>query len=63
MARLDRHIGYYAPYATSHQSLDRDEGVQEEVRNVARAVLTAAAELRAGRLSRPDAGLKQPRAK
>jgi multimeric flavodoxin WrbA len=63
MARLDRHIGYYAPYATSHQSLDRDEGVQEEVRNVARAVLAAAAELRAGRLSRPDAGLKQPRAK
>ena len=62
-ARLDRYIGYYQPYATSHETLDRDEGVQEEVRNVARAVLAAAAELRAGRLSRPDAGLKPPRAK
>ena len=62
-SRLDRYIGYYEPYATSHQALDRDEGVQEEVRNVARAVLAAVAELRAGRLSRPDAGLRPPRAK
>jgi multimeric flavodoxin WrbA len=36
-ARLDRYIGYYEPYATSHQALDSDVGVQEEVRNVARA--------------------------
>ena len=63
VARLDRYIGYYQPYATSHQTLDEDEAVQEEVRNVARAVLAAAGALRAGRLSRPDAGLKPPRAK
>ena len=31
-ARLDRYIGYYEPYATSHAALDRDDGVQEEVR-------------------------------
>ena len=37
-ARLDRYIGYYEPYATSHDALDRDEAVQEETRNVARAV-------------------------
>src|SRR6185295_17385342 len=37
-ARLDRYIGYYEPYATSHDALDQDSGVQEEVRNVARAV-------------------------
>jgi multimeric flavodoxin WrbA len=36
-ARLDRYIGYYEPYATSHEALDRDVAVQEEVRNVARA--------------------------
>jgi len=36
-ARLDRYIGYYEPYATSHDALDRDELVQEEARNVARA--------------------------
>ena len=28
-ARLDRYIGYYGPYATSHDALDRDEPMQE----------------------------------
>jgi multimeric flavodoxin WrbA len=37
-SQLDRFIGYYEPYATSHEPLDRDAGVQEEVRNAARAV-------------------------
>ena len=63
MARLDRYIGYYQPYATSHEELDRDTAVQEEVRNVARAVANAVAELRAGRLSQPDAKLERPRPK
>ena len=62
-SRLDRYIGYYKPYATSHEELDRDGKVQEEVRNVARAVAAAVAELRAGTLSQPDAGLKRPRPK
>lgn len=62
-ARLDRFIGYYDSYALSHETLDRDEAVQEETRNVARAVIHAVNELRAGRLSKPDAGLKPPRPK
>ena len=62
-ARLDRFIGYYEPYATSHEALDRDEDVQEEVRNTARAVARAIGEIRAGTLSRPDAGLRRPRPK
>lgn len=62
-ARLDRYVGYYEPYATSHQALDRDEDVQEETRNVARALLKAVGELRAGKLSAPDKGLKNPRPK
>ena len=62
-SRLDRMIGYYEPYATSHDTLDRDEAMFEEVRNVARAVASAVGELRAGRLSQPDAGLKHPRPK
>ena len=49
-ARLDRFIGYYEPYATSHDALDRDEAVQEETRNVARAVARVTAALRAGEL-------------
>ena len=56
-ARLDRYIGYYEPYATSHDALDEDTGVQEEVRNVARAVARRSASLRAGRL---DAARRRP---
>jgi multimeric flavodoxin WrbA len=63
MARLDRYIGYYEPYATSHEALDRDTAVQEEVRNVARAVANAVRESRAGTLSQPDAMLERPRPK
>jgi multimeric flavodoxin WrbA len=62
-SRLDRYIGYYQPYASSHEELDRDQGVQEETRNVARAVIQAVAEARAGRLANPGAQLKSPRPK
>ncbi len=43
--------------------LDRDTDVQEESRNVARAVANAVRELRAGKLSAPDAKLQRPRPK
>jgi multimeric flavodoxin WrbA len=62
-ARLDRYIGYYEPYATSHDALERDTAVQEEARNVARAVAAAVTEVRAGRLPKPGAGLRSPRRK
>lgn len=62
-SRLDRYIGYYEPYATSHETLDHDEAVQEEVRNAARALTQAVGELRAGRLSAPGRDLKRPRPK
>ena len=62
-ARLDRYIGYYEPYATSHDALDRDEALQEEARNVARAVAKAVVELRSGRLQAVQPQLKRPRAK
>ncbi len=62
-ARLDRYIGYYEPYATSHDALDRDEAVQEEARNVARAVAKAVLELRAGRLQAVQPELTRPRPK
>ena len=62
-ARLDRYIGYYEPYATSHDALDRDELVQEEARNVARAVAKAVVELRAGRLQAVQPNLSRPRPK
>jgi multimeric flavodoxin WrbA len=62
-ARLDRYIGYYEPYATSHEALDKDTAVQEEVQNVARAVVKAVAELRAGRLQASQPVLSRPRPK
>jgi multimeric flavodoxin WrbA len=62
-ARLDRFIGYYEPYATSHEALDKDEAMQEETRNVARAVAKAVVELRAGRLQAVQATLSRPRPK
>ena len=62
-ARLDRFIGYYEPYATSHEALDRDEAVQQEVGNVAQAMLHAVAEIRAGRLRAPDKLLARARPK
>jgi multimeric flavodoxin WrbA len=62
-SRLDRYIGYYEPYATSHDALDKDQALWEEVRNVARCVVKSVADLRAGRLVRPDANAKDPRPK
>ncbi|MBC5764000.1 flavodoxin family protein [Ramlibacter albus] len=62
-ARLERFIGYYEPYATSHDELDKDEHVQEEVRNVARAVVNAVKQLRVGKLQRPDRDIRRVRAK
>jgi multimeric flavodoxin WrbA len=62
-AKLDRFIGYYENYADSHETFDRDRAMQEEVRNVARAVAVAVKDLRANRLSRPDARLELPRKK
>jgi len=63
VARLDRYVGYYAPYATSHEELDRDLGMQAETRNVGRAVAHAVRELRAGRLRQVQPRLERPRMK
>jgi multimeric flavodoxin WrbA len=62
-SRLDRYIGYFEPYATSHETLDKDEKVQEETRNVARAVAKTVVELRAGRLQEVRPKLSRPRPK
>ncbi|MFO1297464.1 MAG: NAD(P)H-dependent oxidoreductase [Rubrivivax sp.] len=63
LARLQRYVGYWQPYAVSHDLLDADRAVQEETRNAARALVHAVRALRAGRLQRPDAGFKRPRPK
>ncbi|MDR7269194.1 multimeric flavodoxin WrbA [Pelomonas saccharophila] len=62
-ARLDRYIGYFEPYATSHDALDDDAAVQEEVRQAALAVARAVPLLRDGLLRQSDEKLLRPRPK
>lgn len=59
---LDRYVGYYEPYATSHEALDRDTSFQEEVRNAARSLANTVAMIRAGRRE-PDEDIAAPRPK
>jgi multimeric flavodoxin WrbA len=61
--KLERYIGYFRPYATSHESLDQDEAMFEEVRNVARALSCTVTFVREGRVPNPDQGLSSPRQK
>ncbi|MEO7634097.1 MAG: flavodoxin family protein [Sphingomicrobium sp.] len=62
-AELDRYIGYWKPYATSHDELDADHDIQEEVRNAARTLLRAVQEKRAGKLIDAGEGLEAVRQK
>ena len=62
-AELDRYVGYYEPYPTSHDALDRDKDFQEETRNAARALVEAVKLLRQGKLAQPDARLRGVRPK
>jgi len=62
-AVIDRYIGYYEPYATSHDALDADRALQDEVRNAARTLVDAVRLMRRGKLPRPGAELREPRPK
>ncbi len=62
-AALDRYIGYYEPYATSHDALDHDEALHQEIRNAAAALVEAVMLSRAGKLPRPGERLLDPRPK
>ena len=61
-AAIDRYVGYYGPYATSHEALDADTAFLEEVRNAARALAAQVCLLRAG-VKLPDRDLEDPRPK
>jgi multimeric flavodoxin WrbA len=60
---LGRYVGYYQPYATSHDDLDRDEAFRAETRNAASSLVEAVRQLRSGRYRPPDADLEPPRPK
>jgi multimeric flavodoxin WrbA len=63
LAELDRYIGYWEPYATSHEALDRDAAMQGEVRNAALTLAEALIARRAGTLPQIGTSLAEPREK
>jgi multimeric flavodoxin WrbA len=62
-AELDRYIGYFEPYATSHEALDQDRAIQDEVRHAALTLAEAAKANHAGKLIMAGQDLKPPRQK
>ena len=62
-SEVDGYIGYYEPYATSHQALDRDDDYREEVRNAAITLRDAVVAWRSGKMIEAGAQLREPRPK
>jgi multimeric flavodoxin WrbA len=63
LGEIDRYIGYWKPYASSHAELDADQPMQDEVRNAALRLLAAVLAKREGRWLSAGADLHQPRKK
>ena len=62
-AEIDRYIGYWEPYATSHEALDADRAMQAEVLNAARTLVEAAKARHAGEMLVAGRRLKPARQK
>jgi multimeric flavodoxin WrbA len=62
-AALGRYVGYYEPYATSHEALDADRDLFTEVANLASSLARMIGQIRSGKFRVPDAGLHDPRTK
>ena len=60
---VGRYVGFYEPYATSHEALDADTAFQEEVRNAARSLVSLVRQIRTGAAVPPDRDLTDPRPK
>jgi len=62
-AVLDAWIGYYRPYATSHEDLDADPDTFALVRNAALALAEMVAQIRSGKFRQADENVHSPREK
>jgi multimeric flavodoxin WrbA len=62
-ALIDSWIGWYQPYATSHEELDKDKDLFGEVTNASLALAAMVKQIRAGQYKAPDEGLSDPREK
>jgi multimeric flavodoxin WrbA len=63
LAHFDRYIGYWEPYATSHDALDRDKAILQETSNAAVALARDVRRARSNPGLASDRGLKPPRQK
>ena len=63
LAALDTWIGWYRPYATSHEDLDADEAVFADVRSAALSLAGMVTQIRSGGYRDPGAGLHHAREK
>jgi multimeric flavodoxin WrbA len=63
VAALDTWIGWYRPYATSHDDLDADPDLFTQVEHAARSLAVMCGQIRSGRYQAPNAGLVNPRKK
>lgn len=62
-SHIGAYIGYLGSYAENHLDLDKDDGMQDDVRTAAKALVNAVNLLRAGKLTPPDADLHEARPK
>lgn len=62
-AALDAWIGYYRPYATSHEDLDQDPELFTQVNNAALSLANMVLQIRSGAYKAPHAGLHNPKEK
>jgi multimeric flavodoxin WrbA len=62
-AELDRYIGYWEPYATSHDALDRNIEIQGEVRQAAATLVDALKAQQDGKWTSAGSSLTPPRQK
>jgi hypothetical protein len=60
---LGRYVGYFKPYATSHDDLDHDQDFQAEVKNRTLSLVEMIRQIRSGQYKRPDENLRDPRQK
>ncbi|HZO01990.1 MAG TPA: flavodoxin family protein [Burkholderiales bacterium] len=62
-AALDTLIGYWEPYATSHDKLDAQRDTFVLVENAAKSLASLVRAIRSGAFRAPDEGLRNPRQK
>jgi multimeric flavodoxin WrbA len=62
-ALIDTWVGWYQPYATSHDDLDKDKALFAEVKNAALALANMVKLIRTGKYHAPDENLHDTRKK